>query len=95
MSVRIQTWAPFNIQIALNGREWLKRMLEKEDCEFIKEKNKYIYISDYKLAQQKLNSQLNVDWTVIKSICTNSVSSNERNTWKHGIYMDHGSKRMG
>ena len=29
MNIRIQTWFPYKIQIALNGREWLARQLDK------------------------------------------------------------------
>jgi hypothetical protein len=29
--VRLQTWFPFSIQIALNGREWLRRSLDRRD----------------------------------------------------------------
>jgi hypothetical protein len=29
MNIRLQTWFPYHIQIAMNGREWLRRSLEK------------------------------------------------------------------
>ena len=29
MSARLQTWFPFNVQICLNGREWLARQLRR------------------------------------------------------------------
>ncbi|MCL1810216.1 MAG: hypothetical protein FWG42_10705 [Clostridiales bacterium] len=32
MSVRLQTWAPYEIQIALNGRERLRRPLDAAGC---------------------------------------------------------------
>jgi hypothetical protein len=62
MSVRIQTWSPYNIQIALNGREWLRRTLEKNNISHKREKNKFLYIENYDIAQQFLNEQLNTDW---------------------------------
>ena len=34
MNVRLQTWFPYHIQIAMNGREWLRRDLEKEGIGF-------------------------------------------------------------
>jgi len=37
MSVRLQTWAPYEIQIAMNGREWLKRLLQKSGIECVLE----------------------------------------------------------
>ncbi len=62
MSVRLQTWAPYNIQVAINGREWLRRMLDKEGCKYILNGNKFLYIDDYELAQRLLDSQLDTDW---------------------------------
>jgi hypothetical protein len=51
MSIRFQTWAPYNIQIALNGREWLRRLLDKEGCKYILTGNKFLHIDDYELAR--------------------------------------------
>lgn len=62
MSIRLQTWAPYNIQIALNGREWLRRSLDKENCKYIVSGNKFLHIDDYALAQQLLNDQLDTRW---------------------------------
>jgi len=42
ISTRLQTWA----QIALNGREWLRRSLDKENCEYIVDGNKFLHIED-------------------------------------------------
>ena len=62
MSIRLQTWAPYNIQIALNGREWLRRSLDKKNCKYIIHGNKFLHIDDYELAQQLLDEQLNSNW---------------------------------
>jgi len=62
MSIRLQTWAPYEIQIALNGRQWLKRSLEKAGCSYIAQGNKFFDIDDYALAQQLLDSQLDTRW---------------------------------
>jgi hypothetical protein len=61
MSIRLQTWAPYNVQIALNGREWLSRMSDKENSSYVKEKNKFLHVADFDLTQEKLNSQLDTD----------------------------------
>ncbi len=34
MNVRLQTWFPRYIQICLNGREWLRRSLERKQISF-------------------------------------------------------------
>jgi len=62
MSIRLQTWAPYGIQIAINGREWLRRSLDKEKCKYIVDGNKFLHIDDYELAQQLLDSQLDANW---------------------------------
>jgi len=50
MSVRLQTWFPFEIQIAVNGRERLRRSLDEAGCKYLKHGNKFLYIADYPLA---------------------------------------------
>jgi len=62
MSIRLQTWAPYEIQIALNGREWLKRSLEKSGSKFVLNGNKFLDVEDFGLAQELLKSQLDSRW---------------------------------
>jgi len=62
MSIRLQTWAPFGIQIALNGREWLRRSLQQANCPHLVEENKFLHIDDYELAQRLLNKQMDTRW---------------------------------
>jgi len=57
MSVRLQTWAPYEIQIALNGREWLRRSLDEAGCGYVPCGNKFLHIDDYDLAQSFLDEQ--------------------------------------
>lgn len=63
MSVRLQTWFPFGIQIAVNGREWLRRLLDAAGCAYLKHDNKFLYLADYTLAQQLLDKQLDTRWS--------------------------------
>ena len=68
MSVRLQTWATYEIQIALNGREWLRRSLDTAGCEYILSGNKFLHIDNYNLAQDLLNAQLIADFeSILKS----------------------------
>ena len=62
MSVRLQTWFPYGLQIAINGREWLRRSLEKEHIAFVVQGNKFLHIADYDRAQALLDTQKNVCW---------------------------------
>lgn len=57
MSVRLQTWFPYSIQIALNGREWLRRSLDRMGVGYIVHGNKFLHLSDYERAQQELSLQ--------------------------------------
>jgi len=62
MSVRMQTWAPYEVQIALNGREWLKRLLDKSGVRYVLDGNKFLDVEDYEFAQRLLDSQLDTRW---------------------------------
>lgn len=62
MNIRLQTWFPYHIQIALNGREWLHRGLAREGCSFVARGNKFVQLDDYALAQRLLDQQLDTRW---------------------------------
>ena len=62
MNIRLQTWFPYHIQIALNGREWLRRSLEKAGADFVVRGNKFVHIDDYARAQRLLDRQLDTRW---------------------------------
>ena len=62
MHIRIQTWFPYKIQIAMNGREWLSRQLNAAGIGFERNRNKFISIDDFEQAQKLLNQQLDTDW---------------------------------
>ena len=62
MSVRLQTWAPYEIQVALNGREWLGRSLDAAGCGYSASGNKFLHIDDYGLAQELLDEQARTDF---------------------------------
>ena len=65
MNVRLQTWAPYDIQIAMNGREWLRRSLDANNIGYVIDGNKFLHIDDYKLAQELLYSQREADYAGI------------------------------
>ncbi len=62
MHIRLQTWFPFGIQVAMNGREWLARSLEQNGTQFDRHRNKFLHIDDMAAAQCCLDAQLDVDW---------------------------------
>jgi len=62
MSARIQTWFPFNIQICLNGREWLACSLQGRVSSFRRVDNCFTELADPSLAQQLIDEQLETRW---------------------------------
>lgn len=63
MNARIQTWFPFNIQVCLNGREWLARALQRLGIRFQRIDNCFVKLQDAQRAQRLLDQQLELDWT--------------------------------
>jgi len=61
--VRLQSWAPFNIFICLNGRHWLERQLQKGGIAYVKDGNCFPWIEDISKAQVLMNNQLTVNWS--------------------------------
>lgn len=59
---RIQTWFPFNIQVGLNGREWLARQMDQQGLKYRQQGNCFVWIEDYGQAQKLMNQQLEINW---------------------------------
>lgn len=63
MNARLQTYFPFNVQICLNGREWLARQLEREGrSDFLRADNCFTWFGNPQLAQRRMDAQLRTDW---------------------------------
>ena len=52
MHVRLQTWFPFEIQVYINGREYLARKLDREGIEYTRYDNSFIDLADLEKAQE-------------------------------------------
>src|ERR671930_670229 len=52
MHIRLQSWLPLQIQICLNGREYLARALKQEGIGYEQRDNCFVRIDDLKRAQQ-------------------------------------------
>jgi hypothetical protein len=46
MHIRLQTWFPFQIQVCVNGHEWLARQLERRGVGFERYENTFLAIDD-------------------------------------------------
>lgn len=62
MHVRQQTWFPFQIDLCLNGREWLSRQLDRAGIAYRKKENSFVWMEDWRAAQALANEQLKTDW---------------------------------
>lgn len=63
MSARLQTWFPFNIQICLNGREWVARQLQRQgQTDFERAANCFTRLGDPVLAQRLMDRHLRTSW---------------------------------
>jgi len=62
MHARVQTWFPFNIQVVLNGREWLARQMDQDGLEYVQQGNCFVWIEDYPRAQELMNRQVERNW---------------------------------
>jgi len=62
MNARIQSWLPFSIQICINGREWLARMMDQNQIHYRRHDNCFTSIDDVAKAQRLMNRQLRSAW---------------------------------
>lgn len=62
MHVRLQTWFPFEIQVYVNGREWLSRLLDQAGIAYQRSDNKFLWVSDWQRAQALFDQQLRTCW---------------------------------
>jgi len=62
MNARIQTWFPFQVQVCLNGREWLARQLTAAGVEFVRHDNCFLAVGDVTRASELLAEQLSTAW---------------------------------
>src|SRR6266446_8466374 len=62
MNARIQSWLPFPIQICLNGREWLARMMDQNRIRYRRDDNCFSWIEHIDQAQRLMNRQLRISW---------------------------------
>lgn len=59
MFLKIQTWFPYNVQIYLNGHEYLSKLLKTEDISFSMYNNSFSCIEDFERAQELADRILN------------------------------------
>lgn len=63
MYLKIQTWFPFNVQLYLNGREYICKQLDKEGIKYERYNNSLIDIENIERAQEISDHLQNIDLT--------------------------------
>src|SRR5689334_13910075 len=62
MHVRLQTWAPYEIQVYVNGREWLARQLEAAGIGYRRSDNKITAVDDAAAVAALCERFARTDW---------------------------------
>ncbi|MGD0949497.1 MAG: hypothetical protein ABSA52_18980 [Candidatus Binatia bacterium] len=62
MHTRLQTYFPFDVQVCLNGREWVAQQLTLRASEFTRADNCFTWLQDPQLAQELMDEQLRTAW---------------------------------
>jgi hypothetical protein len=64
MHIRLQTWFPFQVQVWVNGREWLARTLDRKKIAYDRRDNCFPWIANVERAQRLMDQQLQTDWPI-------------------------------
>jgi hypothetical protein len=62
MHVRVASWLPFEVQVCLNGREYLARQLDREGIGYEKADNCFLAVDDLPRAQALLDKLQRLHW---------------------------------
>jgi hypothetical protein len=62
LHVRLQTWLPFDLQVCLNGREWLARQLDQAGLGYERWENGFLHLADPGRAQRLMDRLLRKRW---------------------------------
>ena len=65
MYLKIQTWFPYNVQIYINGREYLSKLFDKKNIKYEMYNNSFSYIDDFKKAQKLADSILDKKFLIL------------------------------
>jgi hypothetical protein len=63
--VRLQTWAPFTLQVYVNGHDWLAQQLIRLGVGFVQQHNAFTQLDDPAKAQRQADRFAKLNWTTI------------------------------
>jgi hypothetical protein len=62
MHVRIQSWTPYEIQVYVNGREWLARQMDRAGIGYQRSDNKIVAIDDAAAVKALCDTLAHTEW---------------------------------
>ena len=62
MGARMQTWLPCEVQVWINGREWLARRMDRKGMDYRRHDNCFPWIEDFPAAQRLFNQMQRTRW---------------------------------
>src|SRR6185369_8198897 len=63
--VRLQTWAPFTLQVCVNGHDWLAQQMARLRMGFVLQRNAFTQLDQPVKAQRQADRFATLDWTKI------------------------------
>jgi hypothetical protein len=60
--VKLQTWFPMQLQVYVNGHEWLARKLTHSGVPYLKHDNVFLHVDDLRRAQRFADRFAGLDW---------------------------------
>lgn len=63
--VRLQTWAPFTLQVYVNGHDWLAQQLVRLGLGFVQKHNAFTQLDEPAQAQRQADRFAKLDWPTI------------------------------
>ena len=93
--VKLQSWFPFQMQIYLNGHEWLARKLDRRGVKYLKLDNAFLSLSNVERGQQISDQFPSVDWVrVFRALCPARQSTARRAVATDGVRLGDGAGRV-
>lgn len=63
--VRLQTWAPFTLQVYVNGHDWLAQQMARLELGFVQKHNAFTQLDEPAKAQRQADRFARLDWAKI------------------------------
>jgi hypothetical protein len=67
LHIRIQSWFPFQVQVCMNGREWLAKQMDEAGIAYARQDNTFGWVEDFAAAQKLFDKQMRTNWSAMLS----------------------------